>query len=84
LDGPGIGASRHREAGRDAELLNSIVPALSDKNHAVRCTAAAAVIRLTALPKGKKDVESRMVAKSRVMLRNRTTSERRIRYTEDN
>ncbi len=31
----------------DPQLLNGIVPAMSDENEAVRCTAAAAVIRLT-------------------------------------
>lgn len=37
------------------ELLNSIVPALSDKNRVVRYTAAAAVIRLSGVAARKKD-----------------------------
>ena len=42
-------AKRH-----DPQLLDDIVPELFDKNQAVRCTAAAAVIRLSSNPKPKK------------------------------
>jgi hypothetical protein len=41
----------------DPQLLDAIVPALSDKNGVVRCTAAAAVIRLTTVAELEKDVK---------------------------
>jgi HEAT repeat protein len=41
----------------DPELLNGIVPAMSDKNEVVRCTAAAAVIRLTTVPERNKNLK---------------------------